>query len=125
MRTAWMKAASTDGMRRRAAARRASIAALAAVVVVVAAAGATGARPAAAQASAPIDGTASLAGAVTADTPFTAARVYIRNVDRRVLYMVYTQGGRFRAVALFPGAYEVSVRASGRPGSSPTCSGWC
>ncbi len=119
MRTAWTNAATTDGMRRRAAAgaraaaRRASIAALAAVLVAVGAAGPMGARPAAAQAASPRDGTATLSGMVAATAPFTTAQVYIRNVDRRILYMVYTQAGRFRAVALFPGAYEVSVRAPG------------
>ncbi|MBI4520956.1 MAG: hypothetical protein HY701_08960, partial [Gemmatimonadetes bacterium] len=57
-----------------------------------------------------VSGTASLSGSVTAAAPFTAARVHIRNVDKRILYQVYTSGGRYRAVALFPGSYEVSVR---------------
>ena len=113
MGTAWTKAATTDGMRRRTATRRASIAAAAALLVAVGAAGPLGAGAAAAQTAAPLDGTATLSGMVTAAAPFTAARVYIRNVDRRILYMVYTQAGQFRAVALFPGAYEVSVRAPG------------
>ena len=94
MRTAWTKAATTDGMRRRAATRRASIALLAAVLVAVGTAGPLGARPAAAQTASPLDGTATLSGMVTAAEPFAAARVYIRNVDRRILYMVYTQAGR-------------------------------
>ena len=66
------------------------------------------------EAAAQIPDTATLSGTVAADAPFTAARVYIRNVDRRMLYMVYTQAGRYRAVALFPGNYEVSVRTPGR-----------
>ena len=56
-----------------------------------------------------VPGTASLSGTVTASRPFTAAQVYIRNVDRGIVYMVYTNAGRFRAVALFPGNYEVSA----------------
>ena len=60
-----------------------------------------------------IPGMASLSGTVDAPKAFKAARVYIRNVDKRILYMVYTNGGVFRAVALFPGKYEVNVRANG------------
>src|SRR6185436_14039309 len=45
--------------------------------------------------------------------PFKAAQVYIRNVDKRILYMVYTSAGQFRAVSLFPGNYEVSVSTKG------------
>jgi streptogramin lyase/cytochrome c5 len=65
-----------------------------------------------AAASAPPPG-ATLTGTVQAPSPFTAARVYIRNIDKRILYMVYTQQGRFRAVALFPGNYEVHVETNG------------
>ena len=54
-------------------------------------------------------GTASLSGTVTASQPFTAAQVYVRNVDRGIVHMVYTNAGRYRAVALFPGTYEVSA----------------
>tara|TARA_Y100000588_G_scaffold381218_1_gene466478 strand:+ start:1420 stop:3336 length:1917 start_codon:yes stop_codon:yes gene_type:complete len=56
-----------------------------------------------------VPGTATLSGMVTAAQPFQAAQVYIRNLDRGIVYMVYTQGGRFRAVALFPGNYEISA----------------
>lgn len=56
-----------------------------------------------------VPGTATLSGTVTASQPFMAAQVYLRNVDRDVVYMVYTQEGRYRAVALFPGSYEVSA----------------
>ncbi len=58
-------------------------------------------------------GTASLSGTVDAPKPFKAARVYIRNVDKRMLYTVFTNAGAFRAVALFPGNYEVNVQAVG------------
>jgi streptogramin lyase len=57
-----------------------------------------------------IAGTASLTGTVTAAKPFTAAQVYIRNVDKSIGYMVFTSGGQFRSVALLPGNYEVTVK---------------
>ena len=86
---------------------------LAAAIIVLAASGTPGAAPGGASVAAQMPDTASVSGTVAAEAPFTAARVYIRNVDRRMLYMVYTQGGRFRAVALFPGRYEISARAPG------------
>ena len=58
-------------------------------------------------------GMATLSGTVDSTAPFKAAQVYIRNVDKRILYMVYTSAGQFRAVSLFPGNYEVSVRTKG------------
>src|SRR4030095_17079494 len=61
-------------------------------------------------ASQPGQGTASLSGTVESTAPFKAAQVYIRNLDKRILYQVYTNAGQFRAVSLFPGNYEVSVR---------------
>ena len=57
--------------------------------------------------------TASLSGTVDATTPIKAAQVFIRNVDKRILYMVYTNAGQFRAVALFPGNYEIRAAAKG------------
>ncbi len=56
---------------------------------------------------------AKMTGSVTAGKPFKAAQVYIRNTDKRILYMVYTNAGQFRALGLFPGNYEVSVTARG------------
>jgi len=56
-----------------------------------------------------IPGTASLSGSVTAATPFTAAQVYARNIDKNMLYMVYTHRGRYSAINLMPGGYEVWV----------------
>src|SRR6516225_7661556 len=70
------------------------------------------ARPAAPQTTA-MPGTASLSGTVDSSAPFKAAQVFIRNVDKRILYMVYTNAGQFRAVALFPGNYEVSSSTKG------------
>jgi streptogramin lyase len=60
-----------------------------------------------------LQGTAALTGTVDAATPFKAAQVYIRNVDKRMLYMVYTNAGKFKAVALLPGNYEINVQATG------------
>src|SRR5262245_43480550 len=56
---------------------------------------------------------ATVSGAVDSASPFKAAQVYIRNTDKRILYIVYASGGQFRAVSLFPGNYEVSVLAKG------------
>ena len=56
---------------------------------------------------------ARLSGSVTASQPFKAAQVFIRNPDKNITYMVFTSAGAFRALALFPGSYEVSVRAKG------------
>ena len=56
---------------------------------------------------------ASLTGTVEAPGPFKAAQVYIRNVDKRMQYMVYTSAGKFKAVALLPGNYEISAQAKG------------
>ena len=68
-----------------------------------------------AQAGGELQGMGIVTGTVTASKPFKAAQVYIRSTDRRsrMLYMVYTQGGAFKAVALFPGNYEISVAARG------------
>ena len=81
---------------------------LVAAYAVFAVSGWMAATPATVQAAAPA-GTASLSGTVTSTAPFKAAQVSLRNVDKRILYMVYTNAGQFRAVALFPGNYEVSV----------------
>src|SRR2546422_903924 len=58
-------------------------------------------------------GMASMSGMVTSSKPFKAAQVYMRNVDMRIMYMVFTNAGQFRAVSLFPGSYEISVTAKG------------
>lgn len=67
----------------------------------------------AAQSGNELQGMGKISGTVTATKPFKAAQVYLRNVDKRMLYMVYTNAGAFRAVALFPGNYEVNVQAKG------------
>jgi virginiamycin B lyase len=59
--------------------------------------------------TATIPGTATVTGTVESSAPYNAAQVFIRNTDKRMLYMVYTNAKRFRAVALFPGNYEISA----------------
>src|SRR5215470_1270499 len=99
------------------------------LVILVASLGVSGSPAARPAAQAGISGTASLSGTVESTTPFKAAQVFIRNVDKRILYMVYTNAGQFRAVALFPGNYEINVAAKGlesgvqklvvKPGDNP------
>lgn len=79
--------------------------------VVVGVSGWVAAIPTTAQAAVP--GTGTLSGTVESAAPFKAAQVFIRNVDRRILYTVFTNAGQFRAVALFPGNYEVSATTKG------------
>jgi len=57
--------------------------------------------------------TGTLTGSVTAPVPFQAAQIYAMNSDSNILYMVYTQDGRFEAVNMIPGNYDVSVRKFG------------
>lgn len=56
----------------------------------------------------------SASGSVTGTKPFTAAKVYFKNVDRRILYMVYTSGGKFQVMHLLPGNYEVTIQTKGQ-----------
>ena len=63
-----------------------------------------------------IAGLGSISGTVKASKGFKAAKVYARNVDKNVVYMVYSEKGRYRAVNLFPGNYEVSVVKNGFSG---------
>lgn len=51
--------------------------------------------------------TSTLSGTVTAETPFVAAQVYARNLDKNMLYTVFTNKGRYRTISLMPGGYEV------------------
>ncbi|MGH9563613.1 MAG: carboxypeptidase regulatory-like domain-containing protein, partial [Terracidiphilus sp.] len=48
---------------------------------------------------------------------FKSAKVFVRNTDKNVTYMVFTDGGRYSAVDLFPGNYEVSATKNGFGGS--------
>ncbi len=60
-----------------------------------------------------LSGLASASGSVTSSSAFKAAKVYFRNPVKRMLYMVYTSEGKFQALNLMPGNYEVSVEAKG------------
>ncbi len=62
---------------------------------------------------APLAGTGTLSGTVKAPKEFKAAKVYAKNVDKKVVYMVYTEDGHYQVVDLFPGTYEVSVTKNG------------
>ncbi len=63
--------------------------------------------------AAPIAGTAALSGTVQAPKAFQAAQVHLMNVDKNVLFMVWTSGGRYQAINLLPGRYEVTVKKAG------------
>ena len=63
-----------------------------------------------------IAGTGAVTGTVTAAKPFTAAQVYLRSADKPVTFMVYTSGGKYQAINVLPGTYEVNVA---RPASPP------
>jgi streptogramin lyase len=58
-------------------------------------------------------GLGSISGTVKAPKEFKAAKVYVKNVDKNVVYMVFTDGGRYQAVDLFPGNYEVNATKNG------------
>jgi streptogramin lyase len=60
-----------------------------------------------------IAGTGAVTGTVTAAKPFTAAQVYLRSADKPVTFMVYTSGGKYQAINVLPGTYEVSVARRG------------
>jgi virginiamycin B lyase len=58
-------------------------------------------------------GLASVSGSVSSPTPYKAAKVFFRNPERRMQYMVYTAGGKYQAMHLLPGNYEMRVEAAG------------
>src|SRR5271165_2108007 len=60
-----------------------------------------------------IAGLGSVSGSVKASKEFKAAKVFAHNLEKNVTYMVYTEGGRYLAVDLFPGNYEVTVAKNG------------
>src|SRR5262245_50741095 len=60
-----------------------------------------------------IAGTGAVSGTVTAGKPFTAAQVYLRNAEKGVTFMVYTAGGKYQAINLYPGEYELTVGRRG------------
>ncbi len=72
-----------------------------------------GAATVAAQQRGEVAGLARLSGSVTAPQAFKAAQVYIRNTDKNVTYMVFTNAGAFRSVALFPGQLRSKGQGQG------------
>ena len=60
-----------------------------------------------------IAGTGAVTGTVTAGKPFTAAQIYLRNAEKGVTFMVYTAAGKYQALNLYPGDYEVTVARRG------------
>lgn len=60
-----------------------------------------------------ITGTGAISGKVDAPKPFKSAQVYVKNIDKNIVYMVYTAGGRYKAIDLLPGNYEVRVKKNG------------
>jgi hypothetical protein len=103
----------TDFLRARVAPLCFAAAAIAALVLAIAPRAALASKPTPDSRAADLQGLATVSGTVTAPAPFKAAQVYLRNVDKRIQYMVFTRDGEFRAVALFPGRYELTVRARG------------
>ena len=67
-----------------------------------------------------LSGMATLSGTVESAKPFKAAQVFLRNADKRMLYMVYTSAGHYQAVNLFPGTYELTVKTKGLESSPQT-----
>ncbi len=72
-----------------------------------------GQKSAGAGAASPLAGLGSASGTVKAPKEFKAAKVYFKNVDKNVVYMVFTENGRYQAVDLLPGNYEVKVTKNG------------
>jgi virginiamycin B lyase len=63
--------------------------------------------------SADLSGLATVSGSVTSAVPFQAAKVHFRNVEKRMQYTVYTAAGKYNAMYLLPGDYEMRVEARG------------
>jgi cytochrome c len=73
--------------------------------------------------AATLPGLGELSGQVRGGAPDSLAVVSARNRQRDVAYIVYVINGRYRAVNLFPGDYEVTVRpAVGQLKSFPSVS---
>jgi virginiamycin B lyase len=54
-----------------------------------------------------VPGTALMSGSVSSPNDFSAAKVYAKNLDKNMLYMVYTNKGQYRMPNLMAGAYEI------------------
>jgi len=66
-----------------------------------------------------LPGTASISGTVTSEKEFKGAKVYATNLEKNVVFMVYTAGGHYQFVNLFPGTYEVRVEKNGFDSEGP------
>jgi streptogramin lyase len=55
----------------------------------------------------PLAGLSQLFGSVAAEAPFIAAQVFAHNLDKNMLYTVFTNQGQYRTINLMPGGYEV------------------
>ena len=60
-----------------------------------------------------LPGTGTLSGTVAAGEDVQAAQVYAHNDDKQMTYVVYAIGGRYNAINLIPGTYEVRVEHPG------------
>jgi streptogramin lyase len=62
--------------------------------------------------AAQLDGYAELSGNVSGSEPGVLPVVYAYNTDKSVGYTVYVVDGKYRAVNLIPGSYDVTIRAA-------------
>jgi len=60
----------------------------------------------------PLAGYAQLTGNVTGSAPGVLPVVYALNTDKSVAYTVFVVDGKYRAVNLIPGSYDVTIRAA-------------
>jgi virginiamycin B lyase len=62
-----------------------------------------------------LQGLGTVTGTVTSAKPFKAAHVFLHSTDKRrpIEYMVYTQAGAFKTVAVMPGNYQLTLKARG------------
>src|SRR5437016_57576 len=60
-----------------------------------------------------IRGTGAVTGTVTAGKPFKAAHVYLRGQDKPVTFMVFSANGKYQAINVLPGSYQVSAERRG------------
>ena len=60
-----------------------------------------------------IVGTGTLEGAVTAPKAFSAAKVFASKVGSNITYVVFTKGGKYSAVNVMPGSYDVWAEHQG------------
>ena len=60
-----------------------------------------------------IAGTGNLVGVISSAKKITAAKVFAHLAEKHVSYTVFTKDGRYEAVNLFPGEYEVWVEENG------------